>query len=31
MILPVSGMAIELTDYLEPNLQYQDAELQAMF
>lgn len=31
IMLPVSGMAIELTDYLDPDLQYQDAEIQAMF
>ena len=31
IMLPVSGMAIELTDYLDPDLQYQDAEIQALF
>ncbi len=31
IMLPVSGMAIELTDYLDPDLQFQDAEIQAMF
>ncbi|QTA79515.1 Uncharacterized protein dnl_17860 [Desulfonema limicola] len=31
MIIPVSAMAIELTDYIDPDLQYQDAELAASF
>ncbi|MBF0203592.1 MAG: hypothetical protein HQK67_04570 [Desulfamplus sp.] len=30
-MLPVSALAIELTDYLDPNYQYQDAELGVSF
>ncbi|SLM31958.1 conserved exported hypothetical protein [Desulfamplus magnetovallimortis] len=31
VMVPFYGMAIELTDYLDPDLQYQDAEIQALF
>lgn len=31
LILPVSAIAIELTDYLSPDFKYQDAELSARF
>lgn len=30
-VLPVTALAIELTDYLDPNYQYQDAELGVQF
>lgn len=30
-LLPVSALAIELTDYIDPNYQYQDAELGVQF